>query len=69
MTPTEFREIRDRLGLTQAELSEATGMAKRSIANAEARPLERGSLPTLMHLLDQHPDLVAEARAFNQRDD
>lgn len=66
MTPSEFRDVFDRLGLTEAELAEAAGVSRGTIAKAKARGIERGSLPTLMRLLDAHPELVDEARRYNE---
>lgn len=36
MTPTDFRETRERLGLTQAELAAVMGTSLRTITNIES---------------------------------
>jgi transcriptional regulator with XRE-family HTH domain len=44
MTGSKLRRARERLGLTQAELAEAIGMRKNSIAR-----MERGERPVMRH--------------------
>lgn len=65
MTPTEFREARQSLGLSQSDLGALMGLTKRQVIRIEAGDIRPLHALALMALIDGHRVVVAEAKNTN----
>lgn len=61
----EIRRIRKKLNLTQVEAGELVGVGKIAFSRYERGESEPpGPLVKLLHLIDRHPELLAEIRSY-----
>lgn len=61
LTPAEVRRIRKKLGLTQRQAGDLFGGGIRAFSQYERGETRQGkALDTLLRLLDNHPELLAE---------
>lgn len=59
LQPEEIRALRERLGLTQAQLEDALGLGKKTVARWEAgRVLQQRSLDNLLRAIDRFPQVL-----------
>jgi putative zinc finger/helix-turn-helix YgiT family protein len=59
LQPEEIRALRERLGLTQAQLEDALGLGRKTVARWEAgRVLQQRSLDNLLRAIDRLPQVL-----------
>ncbi len=60
LQPEEIRALRERWGLTQAQLEDALGLGRKTVARWEAgRVLQQRSLDNLLRVIDRFPQVLA----------
>jgi len=68
LTPAEIRGIRERYGLTQAELARLMGFGERSIKRWEKGGLfQNASADRFLRLIDDDPEVIEKLRRIAER--